>query len=46
MQTSDIIVVGAGIAGSSAAAELAREARVCLLEMEAQPGYLCLQSCF
>jgi D-arginine dehydrogenase len=39
MQTSDIIVVGAGIAGSSAAAELAREARVCLLEMEAQPGY-------
>jgi D-arginine dehydrogenase len=39
MQTSDIIVIGAGIAGVSAAAELAAEASVTLLEMEAQPGY-------
>lgn len=39
MQTSDIIVIGAGIAGSSAAAELAAQASVTLLEMEAQPGY-------
>ena len=35
----DIIVIGAGIAGASAAAELAADARVVLLEMEAQPGY-------
>jgi len=39
MQTSDIIVIGAGIAGSSAAAELAAQVDVTLLEMEAQPGY-------
>jgi len=38
-QTSDIIVIGAGIAGASAAAELAADARVTLLEMEPQPGY-------
>ena len=37
--TADIIVIGAGIAGSSAAAELAADARVVLLEMEEQPGY-------
>jgi D-arginine dehydrogenase len=35
----DIIVIGAGIAGASAAAELAADASVTLLEMEAQPGY-------
>ncbi len=35
----DIIVIGAGIAGTSAAAELAASARVLLLEMETQPGY-------
>jgi len=35
----DIIVIGAGMAGASAAAELAREARVLMLEMESQPGY-------
>lgn len=35
----DFIVVGAGIAGSSMAAELARSASVLLVEMEAQPGY-------
>lgn len=38
-QASDIIVIGAGIAGASAAAELAADARVTLLEMEPQPGY-------
>lgn len=35
----DIVVVGAGIAGSSAAAELADNANVLLLDMEAQPGF-------
>jgi D-arginine dehydrogenase len=39
IQTSDIIVIGAGIAGVSAAAELAADARVTILEMEQQPGY-------
>jgi D-arginine dehydrogenase len=39
MQTADIIVIGAGIAGTSAAAELAADARVVLLEMEGQPGF-------
>ena len=38
-QSADIIVIGAGIAGVSAAAELANYATVILLEMEAQPGY-------
>ncbi len=38
-RTSDIIVIGAGIAGASAAAELAAYAKVVLLEMEVQPGY-------
>lgn len=36
---ADFVVIGAGIAGASAAAELAAEARVILLEAEAQPGY-------
>jgi D-arginine dehydrogenase len=35
----DFIVVGAGIAGSSAACELARHGRVALLEAEEHPGY-------
>lgn len=39
MKKADIIVIGAGIAGASAAAELADNASVILLEMEAQPGY-------
>jgi len=39
MQKTDIIVIGAGIAGASAAAELAAHASVTLLEMESQPGY-------
>lgn len=36
---ADVIVVGAGIAGASAAAELSTARRVVLLEREAQPGY-------
>jgi D-arginine dehydrogenase len=39
LQTSDIIVIGAGIAGVSAASELAADATVTMLEMEPQPGY-------
>jgi D-arginine dehydrogenase len=39
MQTCDVLVVGAGIAGASAAFELAPYARVVLLERERQPGY-------
>lgn len=35
----DVVVVGAGIAGASAAAELAADARVLLIERESQPGY-------
>ena len=37
--TADIIVIGAGMAGASAAAHLAETARVILLEGEDQPGY-------
>ncbi len=36
---ADIVVVGAGMAGASLAAELAGEASVLLLEAEDQPGY-------
>ena len=39
MQTCDVLVVGAGIAGASAAYELAPYASVVLLEREPQPGY-------
>ena len=35
----DFIVVGAGMAGASIAYELAANARVCVIEREAQPGY-------
>lgn len=38
-QMFDFAVIGAGIAGASVAAELARTARVVLIEMEDQPGY-------
>lgn len=37
--TYDFIVIGAGIAGASVAAELQREASVLVLEMEPRPGY-------
>ena len=36
--TADVIVIGAGIAGASAAYELGREARVLVLEAESHPG--------
>jgi D-arginine dehydrogenase len=36
---ADVIVIGAGIAGASVAAELSQKNRVILLEMESQPGY-------
>lgn len=39
MREADVIVIGAGIAGASAAAEIARDARVILLEREDRPGY-------
>lgn len=39
MQTCDVLIVGAGIAGASAAYEIAPFARVILLERERQPGY-------
>lgn len=38
-QSFDFIVVGGGMAGLSAAAELSRHARVALVERESQPGY-------
>ena len=36
---ADVVVIGAGIAGASAAHELARRASVVLVETEAQPGH-------
>jgi D-arginine dehydrogenase len=39
VHTCDVLVIGAGIAGASAAYELARYASVLLLERERQPGY-------
>jgi D-arginine dehydrogenase len=39
MKHFDVVIVGAGMAGASLAAELAPYASVLLLEMEAQPGY-------
>ena len=39
MQTFDVVVIGAGIAGAAAAYELAVDRSVLLLEQEAQPGY-------
>ena len=35
----DVAVIGGGIAGASVAAELSKDRRVLLLEMENQPGY-------
>ncbi|MDK3017101.1 NAD(P)/FAD-dependent oxidoreductase [Pseudodonghicola flavimaris] len=37
--SADVIVIGAGMAGASVAAELSRAARVVLVERETQPGY-------
>jgi D-arginine dehydrogenase len=39
VETTDVIVIGAGIAGASIAAEIAAGSRVVLLEREQQPGY-------
>jgi hypothetical protein len=39
MNVSDFVVIGAGIAGASVAAELSRDHSVALLEAEYQPGY-------
>jgi D-arginine dehydrogenase len=39
METCDVIVLGAGIAGASAAYELAADHRVIVLEAEDAPGY-------
>jgi D-arginine dehydrogenase len=39
MTTCDVLIIGAGIAGASAAYELAPYASVILLERERQPGY-------
>jgi len=39
MPAADFLVVGAGIAGASAAYRLSRTARVILVERESQPGY-------
>jgi D-arginine dehydrogenase len=38
-ESFDLIVVGAGMAGAAAAAHLAADRRVALLERESQPGY-------
>ncbi|MDP1530140.1 MAG: FAD-binding oxidoreductase [Rhodoferax sp.] len=39
MQTSDVLIIGAGMAGASAAYFLAPHANVVVLEREPQPGY-------
>jgi D-arginine dehydrogenase len=38
-QHCDVLVIGAGIAGASVAANLARSLKIILLERESQPGY-------
>ena len=37
--TYDIAIIGGGIAGAAAAANLAKDFKVLLLERESQPGY-------
>jgi D-arginine dehydrogenase len=39
MQEADVLIIGAGMAGASAAYFLAQHKRVLLLERESQPGY-------
>ena len=39
MQTADVLILGAGMAGASAAYFLAPHAKLLLLERESQPGY-------
>jgi D-arginine dehydrogenase len=39
MQSTDVLIIGAGIAGASAAYFLAPHCSVLVLEREAQPGY-------
>ena len=39
MQSTDVLIIGAGMAGASAAYFLAPHRRVVLLEREDQPGY-------
>jgi len=39
MQSTDVVIIGAGMAGASAAYYLAPHRRVVMLEREAQPGY-------
>lgn len=38
-EVADVVVIGAGIAGASIAAEVAADRQVLLLERESQPGY-------
>jgi D-arginine dehydrogenase len=39
MSRYDVVIIGAGIAGASLAARIARHARVLMVEAEAHPGY-------
>ena len=39
MTSCDFLIIGGGIAGASAAFELAATGRVVLIERESQPGY-------
>jgi len=39
MQNTDVLIIGAGMAGASAAYHVAQHQRVIVLEREAQPGY-------
>lgn len=39
IHTTEVIVIGAGIAGATAAAQVAADRRVALIEAEDQPGY-------